>query len=99
MIPNRNINCGSAYIFRLEFGAWQQEAQLLPGNIAAGAHFGQAVQVSHESLHELAAAYTMVNPCEHVRCHLSSTIVWLSLRMGLVRVFFDKCQLPTEQKY
>lgn len=42
----RLINCGSAYIFRLEFGAWQQEAQLLPGTIAQGAHFGQAVQAS-----------------------------------------------------
>lgn len=42
---NRQTNCGSAYIFRLEFGVWNQEAQLLPGNIAAEAHFGQAVQV------------------------------------------------------
>ncbi|CAM9102436.1 unnamed protein product [Scytosiphon promiscuus] len=40
-----HINCGSAYIFRLEYGAWQQEAQLLPGSIAKGAHFGQAVQI------------------------------------------------------
>lgn len=42
---NRHTNCGSAYIFRLEFGVWNQEAQLLPGNVAAEAHFGQAVQV------------------------------------------------------
>ncbi|CAM9122390.1 unnamed protein product, partial [Hapterophycus canaliculatus] len=41
-----HINCGSAYVFRLEYGAWQQEAQLLPGNIARGAHFGQAVQIN-----------------------------------------------------
>lgn len=42
---NRHINCGSAFIFRLEYGAWQQEAQLLPGTISRGSHFGQAVQV------------------------------------------------------
>ena len=43
--PTRNINCGSAFVFRLEYGVWHQEAQLLPGNVAAEAHFGQAVQV------------------------------------------------------
>ncbi|CAM9763265.1 unnamed protein product [Pylaiella littoralis] len=41
-----HINCGSAFIFRLEYGAWQQEAQLLPGTIARGSHFGQAVQIN-----------------------------------------------------
>eukprot|EP00752_Nemacystus_decipiens_P003960 g3626.t1 len=41
-----HLNCGSAYIFRLEYGVWHQEAQLLPGNVAADAHFGQAVQIN-----------------------------------------------------
>ncbi|CAM9772123.1 unnamed protein product, partial [Laminaria digitata] len=38
-----HINCGSAYVFRLEYGAWHEEAQLLPGSVSRGAHFGQAI--------------------------------------------------------
>lgn len=56
--PPRHINCGSAYVFRLEYGAWHQEAQLLPGSVSRGAHFGQAVQArranrTHEFSHVL----------------------------------------------
>ncbi|CAM9635564.1 unnamed protein product, partial [Choristocarpus tenellus] len=40
---NGSTHCGSAYIFRLEYGAWEQEAVLVPSMVSRGAHFGQAI--------------------------------------------------------
>ncbi|CAM9590131.1 unnamed protein product, partial [Discosporangium mesarthrocarpum] len=42
---NGSTHCGSAYVFRLEYGAWEQEAHLVPSVVSDGAHFGQAVQI------------------------------------------------------